>query len=101
MADDQKDLDTVNDVVEEAVMDAETAKMAQEKSKAAMAELEKTEKLEKLAEIKRNVELANVEIKNDDVELLMNEMLVSKEKAELLLRQQNGDVEKALYELIG
>jgi len=75
--------------------------MAQEKSKAAMAELEKTEKLEKLAEIKRNVELANVEIKNDDVELLMNEMLVSKEKAELLLRQQNGDVEKALYELIG
>mmetsp|Transcript_82 Transcript_82/g.94 ORF Transcript_82/g.94 Transcript_82/m.94 type:complete len:102 (-) Transcript_82:1080-1385(-) len=101
MTNEAKGLDNVNDVVEEAVMDAETAKVAQEKSKEAMAELEKTEKMEKLVEIKRNLELAKVEIKSEDVDLLVKEMLVSKERADRLLRQHGGDVEKALYELIG
>jgi NACalpha-BTF3-like transcription factor len=52
---------------------------------------------EKLA---KEVELQKISIKKDDIELIMQELEVSKEKAEKALRENKGDVVEALIYLI-
>ena len=52
---------------------------------------------EKLA---KEVELQKISIKKADIELIMNELEVSKEKAEKALRENKGDVVEALIHLI-
>lgn len=47
----------------------------------------------------RRKELDKVVISKDDVELIVAELEVPKSQAELSLRQNNGDVVKALIEL--
>lgn len=47
----------------------------------------------------RRKELDKVVINKDDVELIVAELEVPKSQAELSLRQNNGDVVKALIEL--
>lgn len=52
---------------------------------------------EKLA---KEVELQKISIKKADIELIMQELEVSKEKAEKALRENKGDVVEALLYLI-
>lgn len=47
----------------------------------------------------RKKEMDKVLVSKSDVDLIMNELEVSKSQAELSLRQNNGDVVKALIEL--
>lgn len=47
----------------------------------------------------RKKEMDKVVISKADVDLIMNELEVSKSQAELSLRQNNGDVVRALIEL--
>ena len=47
----------------------------------------------------RRKELDKVVINKEDVDLIMNELEIPKSQAELSLRQNNGDVVKALIEL--
>ena len=54
---------------------------------------------ETAARLARQKELQKVQIQKEDVELIMNEMLLSRTAAEQALREQNGDVVAALEEL--
>lgn len=47
----------------------------------------------------RRKELAKVTIKKEDVELIMNELDIPKSQAELTLRENEGDIVKALITL--
>lgn len=53
----------------------------------------------KLAQAKEE-ELAKVEIKREDVQLVSNEMEITTSQAELALRQNKGDVVQALVSLL-
>ena len=48
----------------------------------------------------RERELAKVAISKEDVELIVSEMEISKEKAERTLREQGGDLVQALTALV-
>ena len=48
----------------------------------------------------RAQELARVKISKDDVDLIMNEMMVSRTVAETKLREHRGNVVDALMELV-
>uniref|UniRef100_A0A0K8TQW6 Nascent polypeptide-associated complex subunit alpha-like UBA domain-containing protein n=1 Tax=Tabanus bromius TaxID=304241 RepID=A0A0K8TQW6_TABBR len=52
---------------------------------------------EKLA---KERELQKIHVKKEDIELIMNETLISKAQAEKLLREHSGDIVAALEELI-
>ncbi|XP_065372209.1 huntingtin-interacting protein K [Calliphora vicina] len=45
-------------------------------------------------------ELQMVQVKKEDIELIMNEMLITKMQAEMVLREQSGDVVAALEAII-
>ena len=49
--------------------------------------------------VARQKELDKVKIRKEDVELIVNEMEISKSQAEQALREQDGDVVKALIAL--
>lgn len=48
----------------------------------------------------REEELAKVSITKDDVDLIMRELDITKQQAELALRQSSGDVVQALVKLL-
>lgn len=48
----------------------------------------------------RDEELARVSITKDDVDLIMKELEITKQQAELALRQSSGDVVQALVRLL-
>lgn len=48
----------------------------------------------------REEELAKIIITKDDVELLVNELEITKQQAELALRQSSGDVVQAIVRLL-
>lgn len=48
----------------------------------------------------REEELAKISIKKDDVSLLVKELEITKQQAELALRQSSGDVVQALVRLL-
>ncbi|KAL7729179.1 hypothetical protein ACLKA6_009643 [Drosophila palustris] len=50
--------------------------------------------------VAREKELQKVQVKKEDIELIMNELLVSKAHAEKVLREQSGDVVAALEAII-
>ncbi|KAH8402792.1 hypothetical protein KR215_011176 [Drosophila sulfurigaster] len=50
--------------------------------------------------VAREKELQKVQVKKEDIELIMNELLVSKTLAEKVLREQSGDVVAALEAII-
>jgi len=55
---------------------------------------------EQQTKAQRAQELARVKISKDDVDLIMNEMLVSRTVAETKLREHRGNVVDALTELV-
>ncbi|EDV94661.1 huntingtin-interacting protein K [Drosophila grimshawi] len=50
--------------------------------------------------VAKEKELQKVQVKKEDIELIMNELLVSKTQAEKVLREQSGDVVAALEAII-
>ncbi|KAH8268600.1 huntingtin-interacting protein K [Drosophila bipectinata] len=50
--------------------------------------------------VAKEKELQKVQVKKEDIELIMNELLVSKAQAEKVLREQSGDVVAALEAII-
>ncbi|KAH8347087.1 huntingtin-interacting protein K [Drosophila kikkawai] len=50
--------------------------------------------------VAKEKELQKVQVKKEDIELIMNELLVSKSHAEKVLREQSGDVVAALEAII-
>ncbi|KAH8243203.1 hypothetical protein KR032_005373 [Drosophila birchii] len=50
--------------------------------------------------VAKEKELQKVQVKKEDIELIMNELLVSKSQAEKVLREQSGDVVAALEAII-
>jgi len=48
----------------------------------------------------RQEELAKVNIKKEDVEMIVNELEITKQQAELALRQSNGDIVQAFLKLL-
>uniref|UniRef100_A0A1A9W9F1 Nascent polypeptide-associated complex subunit alpha-like UBA domain-containing protein n=1 Tax=Glossina brevipalpis TaxID=37001 RepID=A0A1A9W9F1_9MUSC len=50
--------------------------------------------------VAKEKELQKVQVKKEDIELIMNEMLITKTQAEKVLREQRGDVVAALEAII-
>ncbi|EDW16885.1 huntingtin-interacting protein K [Drosophila mojavensis] len=50
--------------------------------------------------VAKEKELQKVQVKKEDIELIMNELLVTKAQAEKVLREQSGDVVAALEAII-
>ncbi|KAI9580695.1 huntingtin-interacting protein K [Glossina fuscipes] len=50
--------------------------------------------------VAKEKELQKVQVKKEDIELIMNEMLITKIQAEKVLREQRGDVVAALEAII-
>jgi len=50
--------------------------------------------------VAKEKELQKVQVKKEDIELIMNEMLITKAQAEKVLREQSGDVVAALEAII-
>ncbi|XP_070547108.1 huntingtin-interacting protein K-like [Ptychodera flava] len=54
---------------------------------------------EKAAKAQREQDLSKVKVKKEDVDLIVNEMEISKSKAERVLREHNGDIVATLTSL--
>ncbi|EDW83127.1 huntingtin-interacting protein K [Drosophila tropicalis] len=50
--------------------------------------------------VAKEKELQKVQVKKEDIELIMNELLVTKGQAEKVLREQSGDVVAAIESII-
>ncbi|XP_075145633.1 huntingtin-interacting protein K [Haematobia irritans] len=50
--------------------------------------------------VAKEMELQKVQVRKEDIELIMNEMLISRTQAEKVLREQRGDVVAALEAII-
>merc|ERR1712029_807527 len=89
------DLEKVTDYAEEK----EILSTGNELEEAIVAIRKKQEqkKAEKLA---RERELAKVPVKKEEVDLIMTEMEIPKEKAERTLKEHGGDIVKALTALV-
>ncbi|XP_055850210.1 huntingtin-interacting protein K [Episyrphus balteatus] len=87
------DLERVTDYAEEKEISAADISSAVEQ----FGDKRIKEDEEKLA---KERELQKVQVKKEDIELIMNEMLISKQQAEKVLREQRGDVVAALEILI-
>ena len=61
-----------------------------------------SDKRKQEADLKAQIEkqLASVKVKKEDVELIQNELEISKVKAERVLKEHNGDLSAALSALI-
>lgn len=86
------DLEKVTDYVEESEVNTEN--MAEAVNLIGVRRSQETAEREK-----RRKELDKVTIRKEDVELIMNEMEIPKTQAELTLRENNGDIVKALTAL--
>lgn len=52
------------------------------------------------ASIEKEKQLASIKISKEDVELIINEMEIPKQKAERTLREHNGNIVAALAHLV-
>eukprot|EP01114_Cavostelium_apophysatum_P005045 TRINITY_DN1561_c0_g1_i1.p1 TRINITY_DN1561_c0_g1~~TRINITY_DN1561_c0_g1_i1.p1 ORF type:complete len:115 (-),score=33.64 TRINITY_DN1561_c0_g1_i1:11-355(-) len=88
-----RDLDKVTDFAEDKEsIDANTAQRK-------LRNLLTTEKKDE-AQLQRERELASVSIKQEDIDLIVGELEITKQKAEVALREHKGDVVAALRHLI-
>eukprot|EP00939_MAST-03C_sp_MAST-3C-sp1_P002227 g2227.t1 len=86
-------LDSVTDYVEDKALDSsKTSKAMEAFQKVNAKDLEKSRQREK--------ELAAVKVSKEDIELVVSEFGLTGEKAERILRECGGDVEKALVALV-
>ena len=86
-------LDSVTDYVEEKNMDSS-------KTDAAMATLGQSNASAHKLKKKREKELAAVKISKEDLIVIVNEFGISEGKAEQILREQGGNLEKSLTYLV-
>lgn len=86
------DLEKVTDYVEESEVNTEN--MAE-----AVNLIGTRRSQEDAAKERRKLELDKVTIRKEDVELIMKEMEIPESQAELTLRENNGDIVKALIAL--
>jgi len=86
-------LEKVTDYVEEETIDSERTKQAM-----SVIKTSRTEQTE--AERQREKELAAVSIKQDDVDVIVDELEVSRDVAIHALRANAGDLGKALHYLV-
>ena len=91
--DEAKGLDSVTDYVEEKEMDKNAVQNAMKELAVAEAAAKKDERAKEKA-------LAKVEIDPKDVDLINGEFEIGKAKAERVLRENGGDVRKALVALL-
>lgn len=87
------DLEKVTDYVEEKEIDTGNLNDA-------MTAISDKRKKDAEAKIARSKELASVKVTKEDVELVMNEFEVTKLTAERVLKENNGDLKKALISLV-
>lgn len=66
----------------------------------AMSIIDSTRSKEDAERVARQKELAKVKIRKEDVDLIMNEMEISRSDAELKLRQAMGNIVQALVTII-
>ncbi|KAH9502079.1 huntingtin-interacting protein K [Dermatophagoides farinae] len=85
---------------EASFFDEEGQNDSSEISGAARSIIDSKRSKEVAEKVARQKELAKVTIRKEDVELIMNEMEISKADAELKLRQSMGNVVQALITLI-
>ena len=65
-----------------------------------MQALTSNQKASKEAQVQREKELAAVKINKEDVDVIANEFEMDKKAAERRLRENGGDLEKALQSLL-
>jgi len=89
----EKQLASVTSFNEEKELDS--AKASQNLTKILHAE-QKAKKEQR----QREVELASIAIKTEDVDLIVNELEISQQQAERILREHKGDIVAALKYLV-
>ncbi|BFF90533.1 huntingtin-interacting protein K [Drosophila madeirensis] len=87
------DLERVTDYAEEKEISAANISSA-------VAQFGNQRNKENELRVAKEKELQLVQVKKEDIELIMNELLVSKAHAEKVLREQSGDVVAALEAII-
>ncbi|XP_022214666.1 huntingtin-interacting protein K [Drosophila obscura] len=87
------DLERVTDYAEEKEISAANISSA-------VAQFGNQRNKENELRVAKEKELQMVQVKKEDIELIMNELLVSKAHAEKVLREQSGDVVAALEAII-
>eukprot|EP00099_Drosophila_melanogaster_P009808 NP_001262556.1 uncharacterized protein Dmel_CG9922, isoform B [Drosophila melanogaster] len=87
------DLERVTDYAEEKEISADNISSAVE-------QFGNQRNKENELRVAKEKELQKVQVKKEDIELIMNELLVSKAHAEKVLREQSGDVVAALEAII-
>ncbi|EDW24592.1 GL23316 [Drosophila persimilis] len=87
------DLERVTDYAEEKEISAANISSA-------VAQFGNQRNKENELRVAKEKELQMVQVKKEDIELIMNELLVSKAQAEKVLREQSGDVVAALEAII-
>ncbi|SPP88100.1 huntingtin-interacting protein K [Drosophila guanche] len=87
------DLERVTDYAEEKEISAANISSA-------VAQFGNQRNKENELRVAKEKELQLVQVKKEDIELIMNELLVSKAHAEKVLREQRGDVVAALEAII-
>ncbi|CAB4065382.1 unnamed protein product [Lepeophtheirus salmonis] len=85
------DLEKVTDYAEEKEILSSTVELED-----AIRAIRNKREIEASEKLVREKELAKVEIKKEDVELIMNELEICKSRAERVLREKNGDAVAAL-----
>ncbi|XP_037078308.1 huntingtin-interacting protein K-like [Pollicipes pollicipes] len=85
------DLERVTDYAEEKEISSDIT--------GAVATIGERRRKEAQEKMEREIELAKVPIRKDDVELIMTEMEIGRPRAERCLREHHGDVVKALVTL--
>ncbi|XP_030370971.1 huntingtin-interacting protein K [Scaptodrosophila lebanonensis] len=88
-----QDLERVTDYAEEKEISAANISSA-------VAQFGSQRSKENELRVAKEKELQKVQVKKEDIELIMNELLVSKAQAEKVLREQSGDVVAALEAII-
>ncbi len=87
------DLEKVTDFAEEKEIDTGNLNDA-------MAAIADRRKKHAEAKVEREKQLASVKVKKEDVELIMNEMEISRMQAERCLKEHNADLKAALSALV-